>query len=103
MYRSGRYSKKIRERSIFGDSCGYMVFMSHNTNVMDAISLLGIVHGDNNDTLSRQAPSWMYTLNMVTATPSLQSIWEISSFQQLQQEDDGRNRTEYHPLTCYSV
>ena len=103
MYRSGRYSKKIRERSIFGDSYRYMVFMSHSTNVMDANSLPGIVHSDNNDTLSRQAPSWMYTLKMVTATPSLQSIWEISSFQQLQQEDDGRNRTEYHPLTCYSV
>ena len=80
-----------------------MVFVRHSADVMDAKSLPRIVHSDNNDTLSRQAPSWMYTLNMVTAKPPPQIIWEIPGFQQLQQEDDGRNRTECPPLTYYSV
>ena len=103
MYRSGMCSKFGSEGTIFGESEWYMVFLSHSTIVTDEISPPRIIHSDNNNTLSRQVPSRMHTVNMVTATTPPTTIWEISDFQRFQQEDDDWSWTEGPPLTFYSV
>ena len=71
--------------------------------VMTAKIQLRIVHGGHNDTAKWHIPSRKGWLQAHGVALQDKTMWERSTFQPQQREDEVRSRIKHPKVTCYTV